>query len=161
MRVLRESFCITQNVAQAIPLSRFFSEAGSPINPGHPVDKNNLIHAAALLVQKMHERGIWHRDLKAANIVVQHLPGNNTQLYLTDLDGIRVKKSVRPEERIRDLARLNRSLIRSPALSSRDRLRFLQCYLVTRRKRDKTLRAYWEGISRETAKKLAKIEKNL
>ncbi len=161
MRVLRESFCITQNIAQAVPLSRLFPEAGSPINPGHTVDKNNLIREAALLVQMMHERGIWHRDLKAANILVQRTPGGGTTLYLTDLDGIRIRDTVGTGERMRDLSRLNRSLLSIPALSTRDRLRFMRCYLNTGSRRDKTLRAYWEGIGRETAKQLAKVVKNL
>ncbi len=151
MRVLRESFCITQNIAQAVPLSGLFREAGSGSAAECAVDKSNLIRAAALLVQMMHERGIWHRDLKAANILVQRTTGGGTTLYLTDLDGIRIRDTVRPAERIRDLTRLNRSLLSIPALSTRDRLRFLQCYLNTGNRRDKTLRSYWEGIRRETS----------
>jgi len=108
----------------------------------------------------MHERGIWHRDLKAANILVQRTPGG-TKLYLTDLDGIRIRVTVGTRERMRDLSRLNRSLLSIPAISTRDRLRFLRCYLNTGSRKDKTLRAYWEGIRSETAKKLAKVVKNL
>jgi tRNA A-37 threonylcarbamoyl transferase component Bud32 len=160
-RVLRESFLITHNIAQAMPLSKLFPDAGPGTGGGRPVDKADLIRRAALLVRTMHERGIWHRDLKAANILLQQIPGSATRFYLTDLDGVRIKDAVRPAERIRDLARLNRSLIGSPALSARDRLHFLQWYLGTGRRGDKTLRSYWEAIRRETTKKLAKVKKNL
>lgn len=160
-RMLRESFFVTRALARAIPLSALFPEAGRGSREGHPVDKADLIRRAALLVRMMHERGIWHRDLKAGNILAELMPGGGMQLYLTDLDGVRVKDTVRPAERIRDLARLNRSLITSPALSVRDRHCFLQCYLGAGRRGDAILRAYWEGIRRETAKKLAKVVKNL
>jgi tRNA A-37 threonylcarbamoyl transferase component Bud32 len=160
-RILLESFLITHAVAPAMPLSRLFPEAGSGPHAGRAVDTREIIRRAARLVRMMHDRGIWHRDLKAANILVQNLSGNTMHLYVTDLDGIRIKDTIRPEERIIDLARLNRSLITSPALSMRDRHCFLQWYLGAGRRGDATLRAYWEGIRRETAKKLAKVVKNL
>lgn len=155
-RALRESFFISCNVGKAVPLSRLLGEAATGMAAGHLADTKGLIRRAALLVRTMHARGIWHRDLKAANILVQRIADNDTKLFLTDLDSIRIKDTVRPEERIRDLARLNRSLIRSPDLSARDRLRFLQCYLGASTRGDKTLRAYWEAIRSDTAKKLAK-----
>jgi tRNA A-37 threonylcarbamoyl transferase component Bud32 len=160
-RMLLESFFVARALAHAIPLSALFPEAGPGARDRYPVDKADLIRRTALLVRMMHERGIWHRDLKAGNILAEPMPGGGMQLYLTDLDGIRVKNTVRRVERIRDLARLNRSLIGSPALSARDRLHFLQWYLGTGRRGDKTLRSYWEAIRRETTKKLAKVKKNL
>ncbi len=160
-RMLRESFFVTRAIAHAIPLSALLAEAGPGAREGYTFDRAAFIRRAALLVRMMHERGIWHRDLKAGNILVEPIPGGGMQLYLTDLDGIRVKDTVRRAERIRDLARLNRSLIASPALSVRDRHRFLQCYLGAGRRGDATLRAYWEEIRRETSKKLAKVVKNL
>lgn len=155
-RVLRESFCISCTVGQAVPLSRLLGESATGMAADHLADTTGLIRRTALLVRTMHARGIWHRDLKAANILVQRIADNDTKLFLTDLDSICVKDTVRPAERIRDLARLNRSLTSSPALSARDRFRFLQCYLGTGRRGDRTLRAYWEAIRKETAKKLAK-----
>lgn len=160
-RMLRESFCVTRALAHAIPLNMLFQDAGRGARDRHPVDRAALIRRAALLVRMMHERGIWHRDLKAGNLLAEPMPGGGIQLYLTDLDGIRVKETVRRAERIRDLSRLNRSLITSPALSARDRHRFLQWYLGAGRRGDATLRAYWEEIRRDTAKKLAKVLKNL
>ncbi len=160
-RVLRESFFFSGAIARAVPLAGLFPAAGPGTRDAHPVDKADLIRRTARLVRMMHERGIWHRDLKAGNILVEQTAGSGMQLYLTDLDGIRVKDTVRRTERIRDLARLHRSLITSPALSVRDRHRFLQWYLGAGRRGDTTLRAYWEEIRRETAKKLAKVVKNL
>ena len=155
-RVLRESFFITQKVTHAIPLSMLFLDGQAGGMGEHAASKKNLIDRTAALVQMMHERGIWHRDLKAANILVQRAPGKSLQLYLTDLDSIRIKDRVMPAERVRDLARLNVSLHDVSALSLRDRLRFLHSYLNIAGTRDKNLRAYWEAIRRETLKKLAK-----
>jgi tRNA A-37 threonylcarbamoyl transferase component Bud32 len=160
-RMLRESFFVTRALAHAIPVSALFPGAGRRARDGRPVDRADLVRRAARLVRTMHERGIWHRDLKAGNILAEPMPGGGMQLYLADLDGIRVKDTVRRAERIRDLARLNRSLITSPALSARDRHCFLQCYLGAANRGDATLRAYWEEIRKETAKKLAKVKKNL
>jgi len=160
-RMLRESFFVTRALAHAIPLSALFPEAGPGARDRYPVDKADIIRRTALLVRMMHERGIWHRDLKAGNILAEPMPGSGMQLYLTDLDGIRVKNTVRPAGRIRDLARLHRSLITSPALSVRDRHCFMQWYLGAGNRGDKNLRSYWEAIRRETTKKLAKVKKNL
>ena len=160
-RVLRESFFIARKVDDSIPLSMLCRDAGAGAKGEHAAGKKTLIHRAAVLVRMMHERGIWHRDLKAANILVQKAPGDNPQLYLTDLDSIRFKQTVEPRERMRDLARLNVSLLTIPSISVRDRLRFLYSYLNTSRTRDKKLRAYWVAIGRETGKKLAKDSKKL
>lgn len=160
-RMLSESFLITRHIAHSFPLSRIITHGGSGTTFEPAVDKDKLIRQTALLIRTMHKGGIWHRDLKAANILVQRTPDGDLKLYLTDLDGIRIRNELGFAERIRDLSRLNRSLITSPALSMRDRHYFLQCYLGAGRRGDANLRAYWERIRRETAKKLAKVVKNL
>lgn len=155
IRLLRESFFITLKVDHAVSLRGLLLDAASGAKGEHAAVRQALVHQTALLIRTMHDRGIWHRDLKATNILAQRAPGNGLKLYLTDLDSVRIKDSLIPRARIRDLARLNASLLDVPAFSLRDRLRFLHSYLNTGGARDTNLRAYWEAIGRETLKKLA------
>jgi len=113
-----------------------------------------LLSKVAHLLREMHARGIWHRDLKASNILVQQKVTGGEKLYLVDLDSVRIKKRLDRKEKIRDLARLNASLVASPTVSMTDRLRFLQYYLKTRRPRDSNLQDYWKTIAAQTQKKM-------
>jgi tRNA A-37 threonylcarbamoyl transferase component Bud32 len=113
-----------------------------------------LLSKVAQLVREMHARGIWHRDLKASNILVQKKVPDGEKLYLVDLDSVRIKKRLDRKEKIRDLARLNASLVSTTTVSMTDRLRFLQYYLKTRRPRDSNVQDYWKAIAAQTQKKM-------
>jgi tRNA A-37 threonylcarbamoyl transferase component Bud32 len=116
--------------------------------------KNILLFKVARLVREMHARGIWHRDLKALNILIQKKLPDGEKLYLVDLDSTRIKKRLDRKEKIRDLARLNASLVSTTTVSMPDRLRFLQYYLKTRKPRDRNIQEYWKAIAAQTQKKI-------
>jgi tRNA A-37 threonylcarbamoyl transferase component Bud32 len=113
-----------------------------------------LFPKVARLIREMHARGIWHRDLKASNILVQEQVPDGEKLYLADLDSVRIKKRLDRKEKIRDLTRLNASLLSTATVSMTDRLRFLQYYLKTRKSRDRNIQAYWKAIAAQTQKKM-------
>ena len=70
---------------------------------------SDLIDAAGRLVRTMHERGVNHRDLKAANVLV-----SPAGCSLIDLVGVRVGSSVSRARRVQNLARLNASFLGEP-----------------------------------------------
>jgi hypothetical protein len=85
---------------------------------------------------------------------VQRKVPDGEKLYLVDLDSVRIKKRLDRKEKIRDLARLNASLLSTTTVSMTDRLRFLQYYLKTRRSRDRNIQDYWKAIAAQTQEKI-------
>ncbi len=93
-----------------------------------PRERREWIRRAASAVAKLHAADIDHADLHAGNILAA-----GSEVVLLDLD--RCDMGLTPGRRVRNLARLHRSVVKSPALSrivSRsDRLRFLRAYEET------------------------------
>jgi tRNA A-37 threonylcarbamoyl transferase component Bud32 len=153
-RLLLTSYFITRKIDRALPLSTVLQKGMAVTFPHNYSRKNMLLFKVAHLVREMHARGIWHRDLKASNILVQKKVPDEEKLYLVDLDSVRIKRRLGRKEKIRDLARLNTSLVSTTTVSMTDRLRFLQYYLKTRRPRDRHIKDYWKAIAAQTQKKM-------
>lgn len=83
----------------------------------------SLIQSLGKLIFLMHCQGIRHRDLKAANILVDQ----NDKLFIVDLVGASIMNHVPDTIRIKDLARLGRSaIVLGVALTAC--LRFIKAY---------------------------------
>jgi tRNA A-37 threonylcarbamoyl transferase component Bud32 len=86
-------------------------------------ERDAFLARFARTIRQMHLRGIIHRDLKAANVLV-----DGDRFVFTDLDRVDFRKDVSDRNRIFNLAQLNASLI--PPLTKTDRLRFLHYYFA-------------------------------
>src|SRR5262249_2129644 len=107
------------------------------------------------LVRELHRRQVSHRDLKAANLLV-----NADGVWLIDLVGVRLLRRLPRRRRVQDLARLHASFCRSPLLTRTDKLRFLRTYLqwgLTGRQRWKR---WWREIAAATEAKVARNLRN-
>jgi tRNA A-37 threonylcarbamoyl transferase component Bud32 len=107
--------------------------------------------ALARTLRRMHDRGVSHRDLKAANVLF----ANGTDPTLIDLVGVRTGVRLSAARRAKELARLNASFLNMPGVSRTDRLRFLRAYLAA----GPALagwKTWWEMVSAATAAKVAK-----
>ncbi|MCK5255199.1 MAG: hypothetical protein KAQ81_04190, partial [Deltaproteobacteria bacterium] len=155
-RLLIKSFFISLKIDQSLSLNTLLQEGLSGTSTEAPERKNALIQQVANMVREMHDRGICHGDLKSNNILVEKKAGKEDKPHLVDLDSARIKKGVKKEDRIRDLARLNASLLDTKIVSIPDRLRFLKYYLIIGEKRDHKVRDYWKEIVCKTQKKLKK-----
>jgi serine/threonine protein kinase len=118
-----------------------------------PRQKRRLIDVLARWVRLMHERGVSHRDLKAANILITPVG----QCQFIDLVGVRTRRRVPGRVRVRDLARLNASFVASPNVSRADRLRFLRTYLVWGLRGSAGWKDWWDRVRRATE---AKVRRN-
>jgi tRNA A-37 threonylcarbamoyl transferase component Bud32 len=136
--LVRESYLLTEKVPDAIHLRGFVERAG----PGDRV--RAVIDELARLLRSLHDAGLSHRDLKAANILVSPAdhamsvrglrdlppsPGRD-RVWFIDLVGARRYGKLGRLRRVRDLARLHMSFLDHPLVSRADRLRFLRTYLA-------------------------------
>ena len=106
----------------------------------------------ARLLRQMHDRHVSHRDLKAANVLLES--GENPTLI--DLVGVRVGRAVPFRHRARELARLNASFLQSPGGRHAARLRFLRAYLAAGERRSEGWKDWWRAVAAATVAKLAK-----
>jgi len=98
-------------------------------------DKRDDVRAVSLklakLLAKMHDKGVFHRDLKASNLIVGEVQGTE-EIFLMDLEDVRFKRKLSVREVVRNLTQLDQS---SPKWVSRvTKLRFLASYLGARSK---------------------------
>jgi tRNA A-37 threonylcarbamoyl transferase component Bud32 len=159
-----EGYLLTELVPAAVPLGENPSFASHGVyprglleaqdhgdKPRGSKDVPSLVRLARVL-RLMHDRGISHRDLKAANILLAH--GRDPALI--DLVGVRTLSNVSVARRAKELARLNASFLRNPVITRTDRLRFLKAYLSAGRSLRVGWKSWWNLVSRATAEKVAK-----
>jgi len=65
-----------------------------------------VLRCLAAYVTRMHESGLWHRDLNLSNFMLTGQPGELT-LYLVDLNRARIRTSLSLSQRAMDLSRLD------------------------------------------------------
>ena len=122
---LLDSYLVTKAFVNAKPLHSFIDQCqGAGKAPDVLARKKLLIKKLALLVQKIHRKGFFYRDLHAGNILVVELDDGDPQLYFIDLHKVWYIKKVPIWMRIRDLAQLRNSI----SVSRADRMRFLREY---------------------------------
>jgi serine/threonine protein kinase len=130
-------------VADARNLHETLAKAG-------PGEKRSLIDRLARWIRVMHDRGVSHRDLKAANILVT--PDGGCQFI--DLVGVRTRATVGWALRIRDLTRLNASFVNSAHATRTDRLRFLRSYMQWGLVGRGDWKDWWRAVEQGTREKV-------
>lgn len=93
-------------------------------------NKDALIAATGELFARLYRNNLYHRDLKASNILIAgwQSPGKTLRTTLVDLDGL--ERGVRgATRRWKPLLRLAASLLDNPSLTRSDFARLLRTYL--------------------------------
>ncbi len=99
------------------------------------------------LIGQMHAWEVSHRDLKAVNLAAVECL-ERTDVYLLDLDGVRLARRLSQRTRVRNLARFALSLRRQSWVSRSLVLRFLLAYLQARG----LSRSQWKPLWRDVAR---------
>jgi tRNA A-37 threonylcarbamoyl transferase component Bud32 len=172
----REGYLLTEKVDGAVDLAaRAAQLAEMPAAERRPAVRG-LARELARLVRALHQRRLSHRDLKAANILVQAGQGRGEgggaaafpysisrapvpagALWLIDLAGVRRHGKLERSRRARDLARLHASFLCHPAVSRTDKLRFLRDYLGWGLHGRGEWKEWWGEVEAATR---AKVERN-
>jgi serine/threonine protein kinase len=119
---LQRSFLITEHL-DARHLFELWEKDIYP-SGNAPGRRRRIMTDVARLVARMHAAGVFHRDLKSSNILVQ----SGGAPVIADLDGARFGSAVSYGQRVRDLARLSTSLV--PLANIADRHVFLREYIA-------------------------------
>jgi serine/threonine protein kinase len=99
----------------------------------------------------MHEMGLSHRDLKAANILWS--PATKS-FHFIDLVGAARQSQLSTSVRVRNLARLQVSFAQNPHLTRTDRLRFLSIYLCWALRGRAGWKDWWKKIAEASREKI-------
>jgi len=117
---LKKSFFLMEVLEGGQELDRYLFKGFQDI-----FEKRDFIKTFAQWVAHLHKMEIYHRDMKACNILVSN---NKTSwdFYLLDLEDIRLDRRVKTKELFKNFLQLNTSI---PCTITRtDRLRFLKEY---------------------------------
>lgn len=125
--ILRESYLLTVRLFNCVTLEEALFSPDGTLRAGAP-ERRRLIAVLAALLRRMHDSGIYHRDLHPGNFLVESLPGGQGRIFLLDLHRASASPSLPLRHRIRSLAQFN--MFASISLAAPERLRFFNAYFA-------------------------------
>jgi tRNA A-37 threonylcarbamoyl transferase component Bud32 len=152
----REGFLLTEKIEGATELRAWAdSLIEKPAGERRRAVETRLM-ALARLLRQLHDRGIAHRDLKAANILTP-VGANDGRFWFIDLVGISRRRHVADRRRAQNIARLHASFSQHCLITMTDKLRFLRAYLAWGVFGKSGWKSWWRRIARATQ---AKADRN-
>jgi tRNA A-37 threonylcarbamoyl transferase component Bud32 len=128
-----------------------------------PIDQRLCVAARCAealghLIGRMHDSGVSHRDLKAANLLVVEKT-SEAIVYLVDLDGLQPGGLASFQRQVRDLARLAAGLAAHRWVTRSICRRFLRAYLEESPKKHIDWKPLWRAIADETQRIVRRKQK--
>lgn len=158
--LVRKSYFLYEFVPHSYVLTLYLRHRFvSPLTPAQLQMKRALLSQCAHFVRRLHDRGIYHADLKASNILVREEGSRLFQFYLIDLDHVAICRRLSRYRRYRNLMQLNKSILNRRVITWSDRLYFLQAYLRFSSRDPQLIRRIWNTVSRRTLRRLRKTDK--
>src|SRR6202521_4157899 len=148
---IRASYLVSNALINADSLSRFMLGPGE-IKGRNVHRRKQISDAVAAQVRRLHESGLYTRDLQETNIMVEENQAGGFNVYFIDLEDFRRAAKVSWDRRILNLVHLDRSIGRF--LCRAARLDFFYSYLghkpdrATARKIVAEVKAAREAIDR-------------
>ena len=160
----REGYILMEKVENAVDLKERFELLCKEDANSRRRHLRLWISKLARMIGTMHDRGLSHRDLKAANLLINHPDGEvhsesheAERIWIIDMVGVSRMKHVDEETRVKNVTRLHASFCKDNRLTRTDKLRFLRAYLRWGLTGKDTWKSWWRQIDSATAQK---IEKN-
>ena len=123
---IRASYLVSRALINADSLSRFMLGPGE-IKGRNVHRRKQISDAVAAQIRRLHESGLYTRDLQETNIMVEEDESGGFKVYFIDLEDFRRAANVSWDRRILNLVHLDRSIGRF--LCRAARLDFLYSYL--------------------------------
>jgi len=137
-----ECYLVCESLEGAMVLSAAVLGGGKV----HFLARRALLSAVVREVRRLHDAGLYTRDLQETNLMVQERPGEAPRISFVDLEDFRKVRAVSPRRRMLNLVHLDRSIGRF--LNRSARLRCLYEYRdasnMTRNQRREMLRQLWD-----------------
>lgn len=158
--VVSKSFYLSEEIKGSKTADAYWREVLSPLEGEEGFRRRRIfLGGLARLFCSLHQRNIYHNDLKDANILVRYHPTEATEMYyLLDLEGIRRYRTLSRGRRIKNLVQLNRTMGRF--LRPSERLYWLSRYLgsvfLERRERRQWVGEILSESDRRTKRSLRK-----
>jgi tRNA A-37 threonylcarbamoyl transferase component Bud32 len=126
-----DSYLVTRDLYDTQTLNSFLARTLVPLEPKrHARVRQGLARALGRLLARLHDAGIRHHDLHAANILVRLGAGDEPSLFLVDLHAVHIGKPLAAAASFDNLVIFTRWFV--PRVSRADRLRFWRTYFETR-----------------------------
>jgi tRNA A-37 threonylcarbamoyl transferase component Bud32 len=128
-RTIAKSFFITEAIAHGKTVDDYWREELGGLSGAEGFQlRRAFLKSLAQLFHNLHRQGIYHNDLKDANILaVRKASKGAVGFFLLDLEGVKRYAPLSEKRRIKNLVQLHRTLGRT--LRRTDKLIFLQHYL--------------------------------
>jgi serine/threonine protein kinase len=124
--VVTKSFYLSEEIAGGKTADTYWREDLTIAQPERLRRRRRFISGLALTFKALHRQGVYHNDLKDANIIV--VPETNGELfYLLDLEGTRRYSDLNRRRKIKNIVQLNHTLGR--LLRRSEKMYFLKVYL--------------------------------
>jgi hypothetical protein len=154
--VLIKSFYVSEEIAGAKTIADYWREDLRCLKGVEGRLKRRVVlRTLARLFKSLHQRGIYHNDLKASNVLaLDREPASKEIFNLIDLQGVKKCFYVSQRRRIRNLAQINRTL--GSHLTQTEKLCFMKAYagdhFSDRRKTRQLVRTILEETNRQITK---------
>ena len=123
----RQSIILTEFTDQAFELNDYvLKNFKNDLSSFEAHKKEQFIRELSQILRDLHQKGIYHADLKSNNILVKEKMGGGWAFYFIDLDRVDFKHHLSFRERSNNLAQINASV--ADCISLCDRLKFFRNY---------------------------------
>ncbi len=124
--VVTKSFYLSEEIVDGKTADTYWREDLTIAQPQRLRRRRQFISGLALTFQALHRQGVYHNDLKDANIIV--VPEKDAELfYLLDLEGTRRYSDLNVRRKVKNIVQLNHTLGR--LLRHTEKMYFLKVYL--------------------------------